>query len=131
MFMKKWWLEHEFQVDGHKVQFRGWINITAERKKDFPEMVYGTFWARQDPALDGDGMRGMFRLDGEESDEGNYVFGSVYPVYLEGGLVFDGVRNRETADMILRANEPIAAYPKFEARIEDCVDLGGTYIVEI
>lgn len=131
MFMKKWWLEHTFQVDGHRVQFRGWINTTAERKEDFPDMIYGSFWARQDPTLDSDGMSGRFRLDGDESDEGNYVFGSVYPVYLEDGLVFGGVRHRETADMILRANEPIAAYPKFEARIEDCVDLDGTYIVKI
>lgn len=131
MFMKKWWLEHTFQVDGHRVEFRGWINTTAERKEDFPEMVYGTFWARQNPALDGDGMRGMFLLDGEKSDEGNYVFGSVYPVYLEDGIVFDGSGSRENADRILQANEPLAAYPRFEARIEDCVKIDGTYIVEL
>lgn len=87
-------------------------------------MVYGSFWARRDPVLDGDGMRGRFRLDGEESDEGNYVFGSIYPVYLTDGVRFNRVRDRETADLILRANEPLAAYPKFEARIEDCVVLG-------
>ena len=130
MLMKKWWLDHEFRVDGHKVQFRGWINTTAERKEDFPDMIYGSFWARQGPALDGDGMSGRFHLDGEESDEGNYVFGSVYPVYLADSVRLNGVRDRKTADLILMANEPLASYPKFEARIEDCVKIDGTYIVE-
>ena len=130
MLMKKWWLEHEFRVDGHKVQFRGWINTTAERKEDFPDMIYGSFWARQGPALDGDGMSGRFHLDGEESDEGNYVFGSVYPVYLADSVRLNGVRDRKTADLILMANEPLASYPKFEARIEYCVKIDGTYIVE-
>ena len=130
MLMKKWWLEHEFRVDGHKVQFRGWINTTAERKEDFPDMIYGSFWARQGPALDGDGMSGRFHLDGEESDEGNYVFGSVYPVYRADSVRLNGVRDRKTADLILMANEPLASYPKFEARIEDCVKIDGTYIVE-
>ena len=130
MLMKKWWLEHEFRVDGHKGQFRGWINTTAERKEDFPDMIYGSFWARQGPALDGDGMSGRFHLDGEESDEGNYVFGSVYPVYLADSVRLNGVRDRKTADLILMANEPLASYPKFEARIEDCVKIDGTYIVE-
>ena len=130
MFMKKWWLEHTFQVDGHRVQFRGWINTVAKRKEDFPDMLYGSFWARKDPALDGDGMSGRFRLDGRESDEGNYVFGSVYPVYLEDGIRFDGACGRENADLILRANEPLVSYPKFEARIEDCIKKDGTYIDE-
>ena len=93
-------------------------------------MIYGSFWARQGPALDGDGMSGRFHLDGEESDEGNYVFGSVYPVYLADSVRLNGVRDRKTADLILMANEPLASYPKFEARIEDCVKIDGTYIVE-
>lgn len=128
--MKKWWLEHTFLVESRRVEFRGWINTTAQRKEDFPDMLYGTFWASKNPETDGDGMRGCFRLDGDASDEGNFVFGSVYPVYLEDGIVFDGGCGRENADRIIQANEPLEAFPKFEARIEDCVKTEYTYIDE-
>ena len=128
MFMKKWWLEHEFLVEGQRVEFHGWINTTAERKEDFPDMLYGTFWASKNPETDGDGMRGMFHLDGDESEEDGYVFGSVYPVYLLDGFSIDKILDRETADRLVQATSPMEAFPRFEARIEDCVDKDYTYI---
>ena len=54
----------------------------------------------------------------------------LYLVYLADGARLNGVRDRETADLILRVNEPLAAYPRFEARIEDCVKIESTYVIE-
>lgn len=128
MFIKKWWLEHEFLVKGQRVKFCGWINTTAERKEDFPDMLYGTFWASKNPETDGVGMRGRFHLDGDESDNDGYVYGSVYPVSLLDGLSSLEMLDRETAARLLLATSPMEAFPRFEARIEDCVDEDSTYI---
>lgn len=39
--MKKWWLEFKTE-EGNC--WSGWINTTAEKKEDFPELLTGTFW---------------------------------------------------------------------------------------
>lgn len=125
-YMKKWWLNHTFQISGHNVEFRGWINTMAARKEDFPEMIYGTFWAKKDP----EGVWGRFVLDDKSNGSDNFVFGQVYPTYLAEGIRYGGVRNMCDTERIIQSAEPLKQFPKFEARIEECVDLGSTYIVK-
>lgn len=135
MFMKKWWLEHIFQdEEGRNVEFRGWINTIAERKEDFPDTISGTFWASKDPETNGYyngevAMNGHFDIDGSTNKDDQFVFGSVYPIYLVEGLNLDG-NFRAGAERIIEAQKPVEQYHRFEARIEDCLKLDGTYIIE-
>ena len=127
MEIERWWLGHQCEMDGHKVEFRGWINTIAERKEDFPEMIKGSFWAQKNSGERG--MHGYFHLDDGSEGKYNFVCGAVYPIYLKEGIC--GVLNREDAEKIVHANEPLEGYPRFDARIEDCINLDLTYIQEI
>lgn len=125
-YMKKWWIEHTFE-DG-KI-FRGWLNTTTDRKEDFPDVLHGTFCAWRDEK----GFHGHFVLDGqteqEAKEKSQYVFSAgVLPKPLP--VNFCNTYSREGADAILENNRPIEGYqfPRFDARIEDCLKLESTYI---
>jgi hypothetical protein len=131
-FMKKWWLEHNFKDKfGNDLQFRGWINTVALDLDDFPETLSGSFWASKveenGRLKDGTvGMLGHFDIGFGEDD--NYVFGSVYPVYLSKSINYSNNPSREKAELILEACKPLEMYDRFEARIEDCLVLSSTYV---
>ncbi len=124
-YMKKWWIEHIFP-DG-KI-FRGWLNTTADNKNDFPDKLHGTLCAWRDEV----GFHGYFVLDGQTEEEAKekmqYLYSAgVLPKPLP---VHYGSLCRATAENILINNKVIEDYqfPRFDARIEDCVKPESTYI---
>ena len=131
-FIKKWWINHTFKdKNGNDLEFRGWINTVALDERDFPDMLEGTFWAKSDETTIQNGeqmMEGYFDIGFGE--DGNYVLGNVYPVYLESGIDYNNL-SRSNTNSILSANEPLSPFPYFEAKIEDCLDLEMTYIIKV
>lgn len=125
-YMKKWWIEHTFE-DG-KI-FRGWLNTTADKKEDFPEVLHGTFCAWRDEI----GFHGHFVLDGQTEQEAIEKFQYVCSAGVLPKPVPIGTYNaqsREGAEAIWINNQVIDGYqfPRFDARIEDCLKLESTYI---
>ena len=125
-YMKKWWIEYNFE-DG-KI-FRGWLNTISDKKEDFPNELHGVFCAWRDDV----GLHGYFVLDGQTEEEaiakGQYVVSAgVLPK--QCSVDYRNIKSRAEADAILNNCRPIEGYqfPRFDARIEDCLKLDKTYI---
>lgn len=128
-YIKKWKVEYVFS-DG-KI-YRGFLNTFADNEKDFPKELHGSFCAWCDEK----GCHGYFVLDGQTEQEaienGQYVMTSGVrrkPVSVD----YDNplaVAFRIGAENILLNNEVIRdfQFPRFDARIEDCLKTDGTYV---
>ena len=133
-YTKKWWLEKTFKDnEGREVQFRGWINTHALDERDFPDTLEGTFWleACHDPndrKIYGEAcFSGCF--DFGFGEDNNFVFGNVYPIYLEKGVNWNS-QTRAGAENTLRANNAVDSmtWNRVEGKIEDCLVPSKTYI---
>ena len=128
-YIKKWEVEYVFS-DG-KI-YRGFLNTFADNEEDFPKELHGSFCAWCDEK----GCHGYFVLDGQTEQEaienGQYVMTSGVcrkPVSVD----YDNplaVAFRIGAENILLNNEVIRdfQFPRFDARIEDCLKTDGTYV---
>lgn len=128
-YMKKWWIEKILDPK-ENIIFKGWINTVHSKKEDIPEMITGTMYAYKNDI----GLYGRFELDNpnlSENKDSNYVIGSAYKVTNLDHIDPEYRRyNREIIQSILDSTKPLKTFPRFDARLEDCIILEKTYVTE-
>lgn len=118
MLMKRWWLRFTTE-EGYR--WTGWINTTADKEEDFPELLTGTFWSMRNE----EGTWGRFEL-GDKNYEGNYVLGSMAGKEV---ILAEHERTLEGYKRLLDSLDDLDTWERVERRIEDCLDLEMTYIL--
>lgn len=127
-YMKKWWLEISMP-DGK--EWKGWINTIADRKEYFPEKLNGRFWSFKGEGYLGFGSYGLFILDGQTEEEAKsksqYVIGALYPKPYVCRDYYSYTETKKALDSL----NPLPFWNRIEGRIEDCLNLERTYIIEV
>lgn len=134
-YMKKWWLSSSMQLaSGEQVMFRGWICTLHDGTP--PEFISGDVWGWMDSA----GTHGGFRLDsatnyipdcrpGEEGKHGSFLLGHCYPMPLTSED-FKGANFRRE-DILDRSFPLDCCWPRFDARIEDMLNISRSYTIAL